>query len=619
VLAACAPKHHGGNTDGGVDQGASLSLRIDPVAVTDTLSVTGTPQVVVPFRAYAKDATGTETEVTSQVSWTIDPSGIGVITAGGVVTAAGGGSTMIHAGYQGATANASLSVQVTGNAYGPGTDSTSPGKFSGGTPDPTAANAPVLEYPEDQTVLPANLPAVDLQWTQVSDSNLYRVHFTAPPVLDVYVYNSTNDIAVPAAIWTIITNSVRDVPTTWTVEGVGPTNLVRTSTPRTFTSTADTIDQSAIYVWQPSTGTFHIIDLATAKDIPLPTTEPLLAPGQTCSGCHRISRDGKRFGYTYNSTFWLGSLQFDATSMEFVPKFSPTSSLVGTYVSFDPNEATQLPAMITTVPDVVAQNTAGSVRLEVLSADTGATVASNISTMEGQLPTATGQATTMPDWSYDGSFVVFSAYDPSVNFVRDLGDDTVLCSIFQAPVHFDGATYQFGAPTALVTTADTDPDTGQNNILPSISPDGSAVAFTRANGWWSLKTQASLLNLSGQIMIVRRSDGHVFELDNGSNNSASLTSNTWPQWAPTIGSKYAWIAYGSERPYGHLLTPANHSCGGLVQGQSSCKQLWVMAVDKAKLASGTIDPSSAPFWIPGQSINEQYVSPQWTTSVISIQ
>ena len=195
----------------------------------------------------------------------------------------------------------------------------------------------------------------------------------------------------------------------------------------------------------------------------------------------------------------------------------------------------------------------------------------------------------------------------------------MLCSLYQAPVSFDGTTYQFGTPTALVTTTDTNPDTGQNNILPAISPDGSAVAFTRANGWWSIKTQQSLINLSGQIMAVRRSDGHVFELDNGSNNSASLTSNTWPQWAPTEGSRYAWIAYGSERPYGHLLTPDNHSCGGLVQGQSSCKQLWVMAVDKAKLANGIIDPSSAPFWIPGQDINEQYVSPQWTQSVIAIQ
>jgi hypothetical protein len=76
------------------------------------------------------------------------------------------------------------------------------------------------------------------------------------------------------------------------------------------------------------------------------------------------------------------------------------------------------------------------------------------------------------------------------------------------------------------------------------------------------------------------------------------------------------LAYGSERPYGHELTPANHSCGSLVQGQQSCKQLWVMAIDLAAMHAGTADPSFAPFWIPGQSLNAQYVSPQWTKAVL---
>lgn len=119
--------------------------------------------------------------------------------------------------------------------------------------------------------------------------------------------------------------------------------------------------------------------------------------------------------------------------------------------------------------------------------------------------------------------------------------------------------------------------------------------------------------------MVRRSDAHVFELAKGSQGASALTSNTWPQWAPTPGARYAWIAYGSERPYGHELTVANHSCGGLVQGQKSCKQLWVMAIDRDKLANGMTDPSAAPFWIPGQSIHEQYVSPQWTRAVVPVQ
>jgi hypothetical protein len=202
--------------------------------------------------------------------------------------------------------------------------------------------------------------------------------------------------------------------------------------------------------------------------------------------------------------------------------------------------------------------------------------------------------------------------------VRLLGDDIVLASIVEAPVTFSNGSFNFGAPKVLVAANTSDnPDTGKNNLLPAVSPDNSVVAFTRAAGWWSIKTQTSLLNLSGQIAMVRRSDSQVIELVNGSNGPGTTMSSTWPQWAPTMGKKYAWLAYASERSYGHLLTPQNKSCGSMVQGQGSCKQLWVMAIDITKMQSGTADPSFAPFWIPGQSIHAQYVSPQWTKAVLT--
>jgi hypothetical protein len=53
-----------------------------------------------------------------------------------------------------------------------------------------------------------------------------------------------------------------------------------------------------------------------------------------------------------------------------------------------------------------------------------------------------------------------------------------------------------------------------------------------------------------------------------------------------------------------------------VQGQRQCKQLWVTAIDRDELESGTADPSRAPFWIPGQTLSAQYVSPQWTVAVL---
>ncbi len=609
-----------GNGDGGGDA-ATFTLRVDPLQDSETVTI-GLPGNSVQFHAYRKDSpTAQEVDVTTQANWTIsDPliassSGAGVFGLLGV-----GGVTTVTASLSGVPATATLTVKATGSAYLGGTSATSAQLFASATPDTNAANAPAEEYPLDGVVLPGNLPPIEFQWTQAADNNLYRVHVTTTSTLDVYLYTTALDVISDTATWTPLMQSARDLATTWTVEATGPTKLLRTSTPRTMTPASDTIDNSAIYVWQSSTGTFHVIDMIAETDVILPTNSASLQAGQPCAGCHRISRDGTRFAFTFNGGgFEFGSLAYDAIAKSFQERITPATTYRATYATFNPLESTEVPAMLVTEPDNVPQNTAGTVRLNLRNPDTNAVVQSNLATMLASLPKPNpGGATSMPDWSPDGSFVVFAAYSSDTNYVRLLGDDIVLASIVESPVSFANGTFTFGTPKVLVAANSSDnPDTGQNNLLPAISPDGTAVAFTRSAGWWSIKTQTSLLNLSGQIMLVRRSDGQVIELVNGSNGSGTTLSSTWPQWAPTIGKKYAWLAYASERPYGHEVTPTNHNCGPtMVQGQQSCKQLWVMAIDLSKMQSGTLDPSFAPFWTPGQSIHAQYVSPQWTKAVL---
>ncbi|HEX4517623.1 MAG TPA: hypothetical protein VGH87_00645 [Polyangiaceae bacterium] len=621
-IGACGnsgPATFDGGTDGSSgDASSSFTLRVDPATDSETVTI-GLQNKTVEFHAYRKDSpTAQEVDVTSQVTWTISDTLVATPSPSGVYTLQGvGGVTKVDAALTGVHGTADLTVKATGNAFLGGTDGSAVQTFSSATPDANAANAPALEYPLDAVVVPGNLPPIDFQWTQTSDNDLYRVHITTPSTLDVYLYTTTLDAVASTATWTPLMLSARDIQTTWSVDATGPTKLLRTSTPRAMTPASDTIDDSAIYVWQSSTGTFHVIDMIQETDTVLPTNAGALQQGQPCSGCHRISRDGKRFSYT-NSNFDFGALAYDATAKSFQEKIAPQASYRATYATFNPLESTQIPAMITTEPDNVTQNTAGTVRLNVRDPDTGAVVPSNIASMISSLPKPNpGTATSMPDWSPDGSFVVFAAYNSDVNYVRLLGDDIVLASIVEAPVSYANGSFTFGAPKVLVAANSSDnPDTGQNNLLPAVSPDNTVVAFTRAAGWWSIKTQTSLLNLSGQIAMVRRSDSQVIELANGSNGSGTTMSSTWPQWAPTMGKKYAWLAYASERPYGHLLTKQNASCGSMVQGQGSCKQLWVMAIDLTKMASGTADPSFAPFWVPGQSIHAQYVSPQWTKAVL---
>jgi hypothetical protein len=622
--AGFSPDSGGGGGNGqdagrdAADAAPSFTLKVTPSDDSETVAI-GVAGASVAFRAMRFDpGSKSGVDVSKQVTWSIVNTALATAGTGGKFILQGiGGQSQVAALLSGVVGTANLKVKATGNAYLGGTSAASMASFTSATPDPTPANAPGLEYPLPGVVLPGNIPAIDFQWTQAADNDLYRVHLVNAATLDVDLYTTALDVLSDSTTWAAVEASTPDLPVTWTVEATGPTAMLRTSASATLTITSDTIDDSAIYAWQTSTGTFHVLDMVQGTDVELPNNSPQLAPGQTCSGCHRISRDGTRFSFTYTSGFEFGTLQYDPSTKSFAQLIAPSTTFAGTYATFNPLEATEIPAMLVTRPDIVPQNTTGTVRLELRDPGTNAIVPSNVATMLGMLATPNpGQATSMPDWSADGSFVLFAAYDSTTNFVRDLGDDIVLASIVEAPVSFKAGTFTFGAPKVLVAanSAD-DPDTGENNLLPAISPDGTAVAFTRAAGWWSIKTQASLINLSGQIMLVRRSDGHVFELVNGSNGAGTTESSTWPQWAPTLGSRYGFLAYGSERPYGHLVTPANKNCGALVQGQGSCKQLWVTAIDLAKLKSGSADPSLPPFWIPAQSINAQYVSPQWTKAV----
>src|SRR5207253_10592713 len=137
-----------------------------------------------------------------------------------------------------------------------------------------------------------------------------------------------------------------------------------------------------------------------------------------------------------------------------------------------------------TTGDVVSNNAAGHVRLQLFDPDTGAEVPSDLAAMIASLPDDVGHDVLIPDWSDDGAAVVFSAYDseamglttaadgsevPTKAYVRILTDDAVSASIVEASVQYDSATgaFHFANPRVLVR-AGTDPsfDRRENNVLP---------------------------------------------------------------------------------------------------------------------------------------------------------
>ncbi len=623
VLVSCgddgtATSSGAGGSAGSAGSGGATSssdLAISPPTVEVEVKLLE-PAAPISFTATSTPTGGVGSDVTTQAEWTTDSPTLGIIAAGSFTPAGFAGTATISASFGPATASAEVQIKVVGDVVIDG-EAAVVDAFDAATPDPNADNAPALEYPEDGVVLPSNLPPIETQWAAGIGNTAYRVRLQAEGLLDVAFYTSQRELMLPPAIWETIKLSTFDTPISLSVDGLGPAGELRQGAPRTLTISADSIDDSAIYVWQTSTGSYRVLDIAAGTDVALPSNAPALAPGQPCSGCHRISRDGKRFAYSFNgANFQVGTLAYDESSQSFLETFAPQPGIRGTYATFNPLEDISGPAMLLTVPDDVAQNTAGQTRVALVHPETNTPLASNLAARLGEIGLA---STLMPDWSPDGSFVVMVAYDSNLNFVRELGDDVVNASIVELPVTYmaGSKSFEFGPPTVRVSPAPGNPDTAENNFLPTVSPDGTAIAFTRASGWWSIKTQQSLINQSGQISLVRREDNTVIDLVKGSNGGGTTLHSTWPQWAPSVGSRYLWLAYSSQRPYGHRLTPAspeNAQCT-LIQGQTQCKQLWVTAIDRAELANGTIDPSRAPFWIPGQTLAAQYVSPQWVKAV----
>jgi hypothetical protein len=76
--------------------------------------------------------------------------------------------------------------------------------------------------------------------------------------------------------------------------------------------------------------------------------------------------------------------------------------------------------------------------------------------------------------------------------------------------------------------------------------------------------------------------------------------NAQATWAPP--GDYHWVAFNSMREYGAVLPKGT-------------QQIWVAAIDPAKLAQGGVDPSFPAFRLQFQGLNEDNHRAYWTLDV----
>jgi hypothetical protein len=586
AVTACASHHH----EPGGDAGTYSSIRVAPEMQTLNIGLGAT--MTQDYAVFGTDASG-EHDITASCALSID-SAFGSFASATLTVAPHGGSTQVLAMCGAQTGTATLTVHLVGSVVATGAPANSDQIFGSATAGSSPANTPSIEYPIDQAVAPLNLPPIEVQYT-TGGNDLFHIHLQSM-FASIDVYTTSPQSTFSAGDWAAIAGTAAGDTLAITVEGLvqAAPQTKYASSSVAFKMSHDTIDTSAIYWWSSSAGS-----------IMTQTFGQTTAPGQVlgnCSGCHSLSRAGSRIGYSrcvagQCNGEWVGFLHYnDQTSTWTEVVNADNKTIPGTYTTFAPvgnpfPDDTQSVAIVTSMTGT----------LSLVNPDTGTTVPSNLSTVA---PIA-GHSATMPDWSYDGTKVVFASADPNQSV------DVSNSSIATMSYAYTNSQHMFGTPSVLVQQPLTVNGQSYTNLyFPSFSPDNKLIVFNAARTTWRNFTDAKT---PGQrLMIVPAGGGAPIDLLN-MNGGTGDHDITWPHWAPGATSDYYWIVFSSERDYGHEVTAATVTGTPCVQnGVKQCKQIWIGAISKAALMSGQVDPSAPPVWLPGQDTRNDNISPYWT-------
>jgi hypothetical protein len=555
----------GGNAFGGGQQGATKILSIAPV--DGVFSPPAGAALSTKYKAYLKESGQPTKDVTDQGVFSVDPPDFGAFS-GATLTAQAGklGKATINCQAQGLGSSTSITIEQGQVVLGPGAPGDAATKFGGGN-DPGAAVSVV--YPPSGILVPPNMNSLEIHFIPASGQSLFELKFASSSV-SYTVYTTCQALnggcvfAPDASFWQKMANGARgNAPVSFTVRGVDAGGKVGASAPRTVQFAADDLE-GGLYYWNAA-GLIMRYDFgypSKSSEVYMNAAE---AKGFTCVGCHTIARNGKRIAVGVDIPAPAAYRVFNVGSKQL--SYAPPS-YGSNFFAFNP-DASQI---------LVSDGN----KISWVDAATGQSI------KDAVVPLGT-----MPDWSPDGSQLVYARPKTAPPFgIASPGVDSA--SLETRP--FGGA--GFGPPTTLV------PFDGQNNYYPAYSPDGAWVSFNRSPGNRNSFENASVGDAGlpdGEVWVVPAQGGSPIRL-----NNATLAGDSWPKWAVQTstyeGGKVMWLTVSSRRGYGLRLA----------DGQTA--QLWMVAFDPQKAAAGQ-DPSFPAFWLPFQDINSGNHIAQWVTKV----
>lgn len=561
TFAACGPS--GSSDDTGDDQPPGRALRIEPGDVT--LLVENHTAATQVYRVIETDDRGDDHDVTADAALSLGlPLGS---FDGATFTSAPdrGGRTTVTATWEDLTATADLTVLLRSVIVEPGVPSDVPGDFATAG---TGGAAPRLVYPASGVIVPPTLNSFEFHFEPGAGNDAFELTFTGSAI-QLVVYLTCAQPVGAGCIWepsqstwdTLATAARGDAPLTYKLRGLdhdAGAPVAGVSDEQWMQVSSDDL-AGGIYYWAAGAGAVMRYDFGRRGA----SAERFLGVGQTsastCVGCHALSRDGSQIavgldipGPAALETYTVATRtrQFTTATSGFPGFPSPNGA---NFFSFSPDNQRIVSSGGTTL---VVRNAA-----------------------DGTGMTTAVQNATMPDWSPDGSAVVFARPGqaaPAANPGVSRG----------SIVRVDASTWT-GEQT-LVASA------GENNYYPSFSPDNQWVVFNRAAGTDSFDAP------DAKVYVVSAGGGTPIALQ----AATSTNGDSWPKWGPLV-HHYAegtllWVTFSSRRPY------------GLRGGTNS--QIWMVGLDPARAAQG-LDPSFAAFWLPFQDFASGNHIAQWVENV----
>jgi len=499
--------------------------------------------------------------------------GSGVAGAGGM---AGTGQTAGSGGAAGAGGSLSGRPKPMGD-FTVGTPAT-PGAWTA-TPVATGT-VPTIVYPSSETRFPRNIYRTLFQWKTMGMTQFRLSFIGAGTRVTVYSDGMHADCAMIAGAgcweadeesWFLISYGNAGETVQVTVDGLDtttqPATIRRSAAITIGFSKQDVI--GAIFYWSTTSAGIRRANIAAARPEDYITGKPSTTytnptDAVKCVACHVVSRDGKYLvapvDATSGKSLWVTQVTKDAPPTPLVKSIANTDG--HGFATISPDDATVIAAFMG--------------KMWTVDRATGAFGANlNLGGLKG----------THPDWSPDGKQVAFATGD---------GDAPNGASIALLPFQ-NGA---WGAPTKIVDPPLMGTKPMGTNLFPMHSPDGKWIAFTRG-------TKGGHGDLTYQLWTVPAAGGSPVELVNAnrvvSNQMTDgLHENAQPTWAPP--GDYHWVAFNSVRPYGVVLPKGT-------------QQIWVAAIDPAKLAQGGVDPSFPAFRLQFQGLQEDNHRAYWTLDV----